>query len=357
MTLEIKSWRDIDAEYLTQVLAVNGLDAIVKNVDKKPVGTGQIGDCVRFSLDYSSVSPNAPKSLVGKFAAEAEDSRQAGIMMGTYIREVKFYQVLQPTARITTPACYLAEINEETHDFVLMMSDAAPAAQGDQLTGISIDETKTIIKEAAKLHSAFWMDERLNEYAWVSNSDKAEAAFDLSQLPQIWAGFQQRYGTAVTVRAKHIGDAICRNYETYHDAQTEQQCLVHGDFRPDNMMFATPQGGKPMTVVDWQGVAFGPAAADIGNCIAGALAPDLRRLHEPELLDLYAEELDRLGAGAYPMDKLKKHYVLGAYQHFMTAFFASMFVTETPRGNEMFLKMLNGAVDLIYDHKAEGWFA
>lgn len=357
MKPDIRHWRDIDADYMNAVLALNGIDAKVAGLKKKPVGTGQIGDCIRFTLEYQTSAPDAPQTLIGKFPADAEDSRNAGIFMGTYIREVKFYQLLQPNARITTPDCYFADINEETHDFVLMMSDAAPAEQGDQLTGITVDETKAVLREAAKLHSAFWLDETLNEHAWISNTPKAPTIVEPDQFRQAWAGFQDRYGALVSARAKQVGSAICKNYEPLRDAQSERQCLVHGDFRPDNMLFATEQGGKPLTVVDWQSVTFGPAAADIGNCIAGALAPELRRQHETELLELYAEDLHRLGAKPYAMDELMRHYVLGAYQHFTTAFFASMFVTQTSRGDEMFFKMLNGAVEMIYDHSAEDWFA
>lgn len=357
MQPDIRHWRDIDENYLEAVLATREIDSKIKSVDKKPVGTGQIGDCVRFTLDYESAPPNAPKSLIGKFPADAEDSRNAGIFMETYIREVKFYQLLQPSARITTPDCYLAEIDEETHDFVLIMSDASPAQQGDQLTGISVDEAMTVAREAAKLHSAFWLDETLNEYAWISNTTKAKTIVEPEQFPLIWAGFQDRYGELVSSHAKHVGDAICRNFEAHREAHAEQQCLVHGDFRPDNMLFATPEGGKPLTVVDWQSVTFGPAAADVGNCFAGALAPELRRQHETELLEIYAADLNRLGAGPYARDAMMRHYVLGAYQHFTTAFFASMFVTQTPRGDKMFMTMLNGAIDMIYDHAAEDWFA
>eukprot|EP00903_Cladosiphon_okamuranus_P003391 g3389.t1 len=336
---------------------MNEIDAKVEKISAQPIGTGQIGDCIRYTLDYASSAPDAPKTLVGKFAADAEESRQAGIMMGTYIREVKFYQLLQPKARITTPDCYFAKINEDTHDFVLLMSDAAPATQGDQLKGITPDQARTIVREAAKLHAAFWLDETLNDYEWVSNTPKAKVVFDPSNLPMVWTGFQERYGDRVSARAKHLGDSICKNYESFREVQTERQCLVHADFRPDNMMFATPEGGKPLSVVDWQSVTFGPAAVDVGNCMAGALEPALRREHEAELLSIYAEELSLQGAGAYPTERLKYHYILGGYQHFMTAFFASMFVTETARGNEMFLKMLNGAVELIYDHDAQDWFA
>lgn len=356
MKPDIRHWRDIDIDYLSSILDMNGLDAQISTFDKKMVGTGQLGDCIRFTLEYQTAAPAAPKTLIGKFPAEAELSRQAGVSLGIYLREIRFYQLLQPKARITTPDCYFAEIDEETHEFVLLMSDASPAVPGDQLKGITLEEAKLVTREAAKLHAAFWLDDTLNQYAWITNTQDSEDHYDTEQFSLYWKGFQDRYSSKVTPRAKRLGDAFCQNFDTYKSLRTEQQCLIHIDYRPDNMLFASPEGGKPLTVVDWQSVAFGPAATDIGNCFAGALSPELRRAHESELLDIYVQELEQQGGGPYQPDELKRHYVLGAYQHFLTGFSAAMFVSQTPRGDEMFLKMVNGAVDLIYDHGAEDWF-
>ena len=52
------------------------------------------------------------------------------------------------------------------------------------------------------------------------------------------------------------------------------------------------------------------------------------------------------------MDDLKRHYGQGAYLLFVTAFFAAMVVTQTDRGDEMFLRMLGGAADHMADHGA-----
>ena len=112
----------------------------------------------------------------------------------------------------------------------------------------------------------------------------------------------------------------------------------------------------PVTVVDWQSFGYGPPAADVGYFIAGAVGADVRRRHGDALLALYLDELERQGAGPYDADALKRHYVAGAYQHFLTAFFAAMVVTQTPRGDDMFFKMLDGAVDLVTDLGADSWF-
>ena len=352
---DIRNWRDIDAPWLESVLAGKGFETKINSFTAGQVGTGQIGDCARFKIDYASAPDDAPRTLVGKFPAEGEESRATGVSLGNYHREVKFYQLLQPRARISTPDCFFTDVNEDTHDFVLMMEDLAPAEQGDQLQGVSLDMAKLVIGEAAKLHGAFWEDETLDDYHWVSGSRDAESPIQPELVAELWRGFVARYGDRITADARRIGDAMSQNLEGYETLREGPRTLVHADFRPDNMLFATGAGGKPVTIVDWQSFGYGPGAADVGYFIAGALDPALRKKHQDELLAGYVAELRRQGVSDYARADLERHYVAGAYQHFFTAFFAAMLVTQTPRGDDMFFKMLNGAVDLIMDHDASGW--
>ena len=47
---DIREPGEIDAAWLSAVLAAGGVDASVRSFEAKPVGTGQIGDSVRFRL-------------------------------------------------------------------------------------------------------------------------------------------------------------------------------------------------------------------------------------------------------------------------------------------------------------------
>ena len=58
------------------------------------------------------------------------------------------------------------------------------------------------------------------------------------------------------------------------------------------------------------------------------------------------------GVRGYGMADLKRHYGQGGYLLFLTAFFAAMIVTQTDRGDDMFLQMIGGAVDHMLDHGA-----
>ena len=174
-------------------------------------------------------------------------------------------------------------------------------------------------------------------------------------IQNLWQGFKERYQGRISDRALVFGDVLSKNFDEFGSLREGAKGLVHWDYRPDNMLFATEKGGEPLTVVDWQSFAYGPPASDVGYCIAGALEPNLRRKHEGEILSLYLSQLEQLGVGGYNEEEMRRHYIVGAYQLFLTASSASMLVTQTPRGDDMFFKMLDGAVDLIFDHEADEW--
>jgi aminoglycoside phosphotransferase (APT) family kinase protein len=127
---------------------------------------------------------------------------------------------------------------------------------------------------------------------------------------------------------------------------------VHNDFRPDNMMFATAQGGRPITVLDWQSLALGAGPVDLGYFLAGALPAPTRRAHEAELLARYHQGLSGLGVSGYDVETLRRDYAGGAFRLLMTAFVSSMRVRQTDRGDRMFLQMAHSAADHIHDHQA-----
>jgi hypothetical protein len=126
MSLPIVRPGAVDADWLTRALQDNGVDAVVSSFTAKPVGTGQIGDSVRFALTYARGGEGAPASLVGKFPSADPDSFNAGVMLGNYAREVRFYQRLAATALVSTPKVYAAEVEDATGEFVLLMEDLAP---------------------------------------------------------------------------------------------------------------------------------------------------------------------------------------------------------------------------------------
>jgi aminoglycoside phosphotransferase (APT) family kinase protein len=147
-----------------------------------------------------------------------------------------------------------------------------------------------------------------------------------------------------------VGEKLAGRFGAFVAAREGPRCLTHNDFRPDNMMFATAAGGRPVTVLDWQSISLGAGGVDVAYFLAGALPPAVRRAHEAELLARYRAGLQAGGVARY--DELERDYAGGAFLLFLTAFFAAMIVKQTPRGDDMFMQMIASAAEHIADHDA-----
>ena len=352
MAIEIRAPGDITPDWLEQVLAAGGDKTQVKSFTAKRVGTGQIGDTYRFNLICDGASGTHARTIVGKFPSDGIESRQTGIALGNYLREVKFYQHLAKSALIHTPRVYFTDINEQTHDFVLMMEDLSPAEQGDQLKGVTMEQAFLVMDEAAKLHASHWEDDAIEEFPWVSGTRSAPASPATPEaIAALWGAFCARYGARVTPEAKKVGETLCQHIEAYFN-RAGPRSLAHMDFRPDNMMFASGAGGYPVTTLDWQSIAFGPGATDVAYFLAGAISVEQRREHEKALTGRYLEKMKQLGVSGYTRDAFMRDYAGGSFQLFLTAFYAAVVVTQTARGDDMFFQMLNSATSQIADTHA-----
>jgi hypothetical protein len=349
MSLPIVPPEAITPAWLTRALAAKGVQARVRDFTTRRIGTGQIGQSIRFDLAYDEAPPGAPASLVGKFPAPEPDSRNTGVALGNYRREVNFYNHLAASSLISTPMYYFAGYDEATHDFVLMMEDLSPAQPGDQLAGCSLEQSRLVVREAANLHASHWDDSRIDELAWVSGTKAAGGGgADPHALEALWRGFCARYGDRVDADMRRVGERLVANYDRYESAYRGPKSLTHIDFRPDNMMFATAAGGRPVTVLDWQSLAFGCGVSDVAYFLAGALKREERRKVERELLAEYHQRLAELGV-RYDFERLWTDYRGRAFALFFVGFYAAMLVNQTPRGDEMFLAMVRASTEQVLD--------
>ena len=342
----------VTAQWLTEVLRLGGYEATVADFTAKRVGTGQVGESVRFTFDFKGDTRGAPRTIVGKFPSSDEESRATGVNFGNYIREVNFYHLIAPRALITTPTCLHADVDPETSEFVLMMEDLAPAVQGDQMRGCTLHEAGLAMEEAAKLHASHWGDTSLENLGWISETKAAAPVTNGELMAALWAGFRERYGERIPSHCIEIGDAVIRNYDFYRNGYKGPKCLIHMDFRPDNMMFGTAEGGKPLTVVDWQSLGLGCGMHDVSYFLSGALKREERKVHERALLKRYHAKLLELGVSDYSFDDVWEGYARYSFALFIMAFAASMIVERTPRGDDMFFAMLQGGADHVLDTDA-----
>jgi hypothetical protein len=126
--------------------------------------------------------------------------------------------------------------------------------------------------------------------------------------------------------------------------------LVHGDYRLDNMLFGAAGADRPLTVVDWQTVTWGPAMTDLAYFLGCALPVTDRRTHYDALLDAYHAALgpDAPISLADVRDGVRRQSFFGV----MMAIVSSMLVERTERGDAMFMTMLQRHCEHVLDADA-----
>ncbi len=325
-------------ELLTAEWLSDALDTDIADVRVEPVGTGQMCDSVRLHLTYRAGTTGVP-SVVAKLPAADETSRTTARNLRSYEIEVRFYQELAPQLPIRTPRIHYSDIDVTTASFVLLMEDLAPARQGDQLAGCTVDEAIVALDELPKLHAPRWGDPTLADYDWLHRDPEAGRMFMLGMLPLFWQGFRERYADRLGPDVHEAGDALFANLEKYLTSNDEPWTVTHGDYRLDNLLFGGAGGDVPVAVVDWQTCAHGAALNDVAYFIGAGLLLDERRANERDLVRRYHDAIVAAGVKNYDFDRCWTDHRRGTWSGLIMAIAASMLVERTARGDDMFMAM------------------
>ncbi|MCE7883674.1 MAG: DUF1679 domain-containing protein [Actinobacteria bacterium ATB1] len=309
------------------------------------IGTGKVGENVRFTLTWEGLpdpggAPDCglPRSVIGKFASTDPTSRKAGLLTGTYVREVGFYRHLAGLVDITVPLCHSAEIDTGSGEFVLILEDLAPARQGDQLAGCTPDEAALAVEELAGLHAPVWGAMAPTGHDWLIERSAGGGAALAGVYTALVPGFLDRYSARLEATVLEAAQRFTPSVQRWLSADREPFTLLHGDYRLDNMLFGTEDGGYPLAVVDWQTVAVGPGLSDVAYFLGAGLDVENRRKHEEDLFDVY---LDAMAARGIHLDRDEAWlvYRLNAFAGLHMAVVASQLVGRDERGDEMFCVM------------------
>lgn len=312
----------------------------VTGVDITPVGTGQMCDSMRLTLAYGpEVADDAPPTVIAKLPAADETSRATALQLRNYENEVRFYQQLAPGLPIRTPHIHYADIDVTTASFVLLMEDMAPARQGDQLAGCSVDEARVAVSQLIGLHAPRWDDPTLADIEWLHRDPATGKQMLAALIPLAWSQFTERYTDRVEDHVRVAGDALIGALGNYLYADTTPWTIVHSDYRLDNLLFGPGPDGPTVTVVDWQTVTHGPALNDVAYFIGAGLLADDRSAVEESLVREYYGGLLAAGITGYDWDRCWRDYRRGTWTGLIMAMVASMLVERTERGDAMFLTM------------------
>jgi hypothetical protein len=313
------------------------LDADVEISSQQRIGDGLVGLNLRLVLDSP---PEAPNSVVVKLPSLDPTSRATGQALRNYEREVKFYNEIAFSIDARVPRCYHAEWNETDGDFVVVLEDLAPADQGDQIIGCSAEVARTAVLELARLHGPRWGDESLSDIEWLTRRSTAD---DTAMLVTMWSmlypGFAATYGKYLSPDAAALIERFGPRLEAWVDGRVGPATITHGDYRLDNLMFATAAGGAPIAIVDWQTPGQGPALGDVSYFMGAGPLPDQRAKIERQLIADYAEALRRDYKVEIADDWVWEQYRREAFGGVVMAVIASQIVGGTERSEAMFAAM------------------
>ena len=331
----------ITAAWLTERLREAGhAGAEVRGFTSTRVGTGQIGKCLRFTLDLAPhADASTPRSLVGKFPSDDPTSRATGVQLRNFIKEVSFYRHLQSRLTISTPRCYYAAIEGEGPEFALLLEDLAPARQGDQLTGCSVEVARAAVLELVGLHAPSWCDESLRGIDWLGEPNEAAVTMVRDLYRAMLPGFLERYGTRLAPDEAAIIARVADSKGPPFQPLPDPFALVHIDYRLDNLLIDTRTSPPRITAVDWQSITMGSPLSDVAYFLGAGLLPEDRRPVETEIVRAYHDALTAAGVAGYPFERCWHDYRRGVFAGFVVTVVASMIVERTDRGDEMFVAM------------------
>ncbi|TMM16990.1 MAG: DUF1679 domain-containing protein [Actinobacteria bacterium] len=324
--------------WLTGALAPLLGGSRVLDVAFAPVGTGQMSDCVRLTPTYDAPT-TAPPSLIAKLPAADPTSRATAGALRNYEIEVSFYRQLAPQLPVRAPRCYHAHLEPTGTEFVLLLEDVAPARQGDQLAGCTVEQAAVAVEELPRLHAPRWGDAGLARLDWLHRNPDESVAFTSQLVAGLFEGFCDRYAARVDADIMALGERLMARLPTYLGDRRGPWTVAHGDFRLDNLLFGSDEDTPPVVVVDWQTVIHGPGIGDLSYFLGAGLVPELRREHEEELVRAYHGALRAAGVDGLDWDECWTQYRRYTFAGLIMAVAASMLVEQTERGDDMFVTM------------------
>lgn len=338
---------DVTPAWLTDAIGAS-FGGRVTGVELTPIGTGQVADSARLGLEWDP-SGAGPGTLVAKVTSASETSRNTARLTRTYEIEVGFYRDLASGLPVNAPRCHFATFDEARGAYAVILDDLAPAEQGDQMQGCSVDDAAAALAELPLLHGPRWGDSTLESVAWLNRSNPNRGAELGAFLSMLLPGFLERYAARLSDDVVALVERFVPRIPGYVDAASAgPSTITHGDYRNDNLMF----GGPRVWVLDWQTVALGNGVSDVSYFLGGSVLVDDRRAHEHDLVRDYVAALVAQGV-SMSFDACWDDYRRYAFAGLIMAIGASMIVERTDRGDEMFIAMAERAARHALDLEAE----
>ena len=271
------------------------------------VGEGFMGQLARVELIYEGDATGAPTSVITKFAATRQDTRDMARDQNLYVREIGFYRDIGKDVGVPIADCYFMEYVEDSNQFALILEDLAPGEVSDQVIGTDKQTSREVIEQFAKLHAKWWNNKQLEQYDWAQwivktmRMEQALVMFEKSYKEMQETGKFDDYPEMKRLMP------LLRPIFKFDPAPPYPFSLAHGDLRSDNIIKPSAAGGH-FAIIDWQLAGIGDPVNDITRWLAQSISIEDRKETEQELLKLYHDKLVEYGVKGYSYNKFVNAY-------------------------------------------------
>ena len=301
---------DINLEWMNFAFSEAGLceNGDISKIDVQPLGPhvkGLLSSICRVNISYKGNTQDLPKSVVIKFPPERDENKSFGSNWGVYEREIRFYRELAQRSPIRVPKCYFTVLDDSNNNFLLMLEDAGDWIQGDQVDGLTINQTKSAVIAIAKFHGYWWDSKDLEKLTWVPEENRDH----VHSFNDNWYEFKEEHSDILDDQDIYAGDLIAQSGQRIEDlSKIGPRTIIHYDFRADNMMFNEQD---EILIVDWQTALISFGAFDVGRAVCGSHHGVIDKKQHIEFLELWYQVLLDSGVTNYTFEEAWSDYRLG----------------------------------------------
>jgi len=278
---------DLSIDWAQRVINRHHIDIVVSNVNIVSV---DVGTTTRIRIKVEHNAPDIfPVEWFVKLPSLAWKARLITALPRLLHMEVRFYNEVAKSVSVTVPH-FLAGQSRLGKGATLVLKDLADigfslGSPGDALT---FAQAALVVEQLAGFHAHFWNKENIDRtYSWLVGPVRYLEDFlgSAMAVPLMRRGLHKA-GNLVPLKlhAQAIHYARYRRQAMCFLAKAPQT-LIHHDCHPGNLFWHQSKPG----LLDWQLVRFGEGISDVAYFLATSLSAENRRLHEAELIALYAQ--------------------------------------------------------------------
>ena len=302
---------NITTDWLNEALGPNPRVGRISSftAERLGEGVGILGELARLHLTYAP-GESGPATIIAKCQSPAPENRFLGEVMGFYLREINFYKEVATSLNIRVPHPYYADSGANGLPFILLIEEIVGARCPDQITGITVDETRRILDVVATLHARFWDSPDLETMSWLPPMNnplyKSGRDMAIARLPE----FRSKFADRVSPAFMDVIERACNEYPNLLDHLTalDHLTFTHTDCRAENYLFGGSAGADTVTMIDFQLSTRHMGPWDVANLVTGSLSPELRRTCEMDLLRSYYDKVVSLGVKNYSFERCYLDY-------------------------------------------------